>query len=159
MGWRYYCVTWNIASPKALWGDEHGFVTNCFCHLKIYVVTKYCVTNYFYFPFPFYFISYGVTIVLRHLKIYVGTKYCITDYIYFIYYFFIKLWGDDIIVSLEIVSPEILRYLRLYGVTNMVSSPKHLFVDTIIRHQIFSFRFVFFLLSYLVMKLFRHLMY
>jgi hypothetical protein len=76
------------------------------------VVTKYCVTNYFYF------INYGVTIVLHHLKIYVVTKYYVTDYFYFIYYFFIKLWGDDIIVS-----PEILCHLRLYGVTNMVSSP------------------------------------
>jgi hypothetical protein len=59
----------------------------------------------------------GVKIVLRHLKIYVVTKYFVTDYFYFIYYFFIKLWGDDIIVS-----PEILRHLRLYGMTNMVSS-------------------------------------
>jgi hypothetical protein len=74
----------------------------------------------FLFSFYFYFINFGVTIVLRHLKIYVVTKYCVTDYFYFIYYLFIKLWGDDIIVS-----PEILRHLRLYGVTILLCHLKY----------------------------------
>jgi hypothetical protein len=89
-----------FSSPKDLCGDE---------------ILRH---QLFLFSFYFYFINFGVTIVLRHLKIYMVTKYCVTDYFYLIYYFFIKLWGDDIIVS-----PEILRHLRLYGVTNMVSSP------------------------------------
>ena len=58
-------------------------------------------------------------IVLRHLKIYVVTKYMSPIiFILFIIFLLSYLWGDDIIVSFEI-----LRHLRLYGVTNMVSSP------------------------------------
>ena len=83
-----------FSSPKDLCGDA------ILCH------------QLFLFFFYFYFSNLGVTIVLRHLKIYVVTKYCVTDYFYFIYYFFIKLWGDDIIVS-----RELLRHLMLYGVT------------------------------------------
>ena len=95
---------------------RHG-VTIVFCQLMFSSPKDLCGDEIlrhqlFLFSFYFYFINFGVTIVLRHLKIYVVTKYCVSDYFYFIYYFFIKLWGDDIIVS-----PEILRYLRLYGVT------------------------------------------
>ena len=78
-----------VSSPKDLCGVEifchqlflfsfififinYG-VTLVFRHLKIYVGTKYCVTNYFYFFITFFFLlSYGVTILLCHLK------YCVT---------------------------------------------------------------------------------
>jgi hypothetical protein len=70
--------------------------------------------------FIIFLLSYRVTIVLRHIKIYVVTKYCFTDYFYFIYYFFIKLWGEDIIVS-----PEILRHLRLYRVMILLCHLKY----------------------------------
>ena len=91
-----------VSSPKDLYGDEifchqlflfsfififinYG-VTLVFRHLKIYVVTKYCVTNYFLFFYYFFLLllSYGVTILLSleilcHLRLYGVTKSFVTD--------------------------------------------------------------------------------
>ena len=103
---------------------RHG-VTIVFCQLMFSSPKDLCGDEIlrhqlFLFSFYFYFINYEMTIVLRHRKIYVVTKYCVIDYFYFIYYFFIKLWGDNIIVS-----PEILRYLRLYEVTILLCHLKY----------------------------------